>query len=295
MRRTASIVLSAAVMVFAVSLLATTLVGCGGGDGGAERTGRLQVAITDQTGTYATVILSIRELRLVQLGQGDGETQAGLPVVPIPNPPHVVDVMQLTYQHELLGAATVPAGRYQQVRLVLDPNEPGQPPANYLTLAADPDTPIPIDTPSGQTSGLKVLGRFDVAGNQLNTIVIDFDPSRAIVQTGASGKYIFKPTGIRIVQVTELSPDFGAISGSVECDGACSTATIEVSTDPGGVLAAKGNVADDGTFRVFLPPGDYMLKVSADGFEDLESGPHTVVGEEETILDPLVLTPTSTS
>jgi len=291
MRRTTGVLLSAIVVVFAVSLLSSVFVGCGGGDGGADRTGRLQVAITDQTGTYASVVLSIRELRLVQLGQGDGATQAGLPVIPIPNPPHVVDVIQLAYQHELLGGATVPAGRYQQVRLVLDPNEPGQPPANYLTLAADPGTEIPINTPSGQTSGLKVLGRFEVAAGQMNTIMLDFDPEKAIVQVGASGKYNFKPTGIRIIEMTGLPTNYGAIVGVVDPETAWPSAVVEIIPDGATEPFASGSVSpDNGSFRAVVPAGAYMVRVTATGFETLDSGPHEVFDQEDTDVGTLALT-----
>jgi hypothetical protein len=158
------------------ALFAVGVSGCGGGGGGGERTGTLRVAITDQAGSYASIHIAIREVRVVPAGSG--ETTTALPVIATFEPPLPVEIVALRFEHELLGTAQVPAGQYNQVRLVLAPNEAGQDPVNYLTLESDPATKLPLRTPSGQQSGLKILGQFEVVENQPQTIVLDFDPGR---------------------------------------------------------------------------------------------------------------------
>jgi hypothetical protein len=165
--------------------------------------------------TYSSIVLSIKGIQLVPVGQ-DPQTpaeSAGLPVIPLANSPVSVDIATLTYLQQLLGQAVIPPGRYNQVRLILSDNVPGQTPANYVTLSGS-STKIPLDTPSGQQSGVKILGQFEVKAGVINAIVLSFDPATAIVTTG-NGTYELKPTGIRIDQVASLLSNFGSITGTI--------------------------------------------------------------------------------
>lgn len=252
-------------------MAALTLAGCGGGGGGDDvggMTGTLQIALTDQGG-YDSVVVAIREVRAVPAGE-TGETDGQVPLVAAFDPPLVVDIMELSYEQLLLGQATVPAGGYDQVRLVLAPNVNGQDPVNYVTLAGD-DTLHPLVTPSATQSGLKINGPFMVAGETTSTVVLDFDPGRAIVQQG-NGRYLLKPTGIRVIQVEDVEPVYGALAGTVAPAAAWPTVTVEAYTD-GATLAASATVnPEDGSFRLPLPAGTYTLRVSADGYVLFDTG-----------------------
>lgn len=257
--------LGSAVLVLTGALM-MTLVGCGGGsDEGAVAP--LSVSITDDDGIYAEVHLSIVAIRVVRTGDEDRPTGPGLPLIAAFSPPRTVDVLDLAFKQELLGTAEVPVGTYQQVRLVLAPNVPGSPPANYITLPDAPLTRIPLDTPSGHAAGLKVLGRFEVRAGVANAIVLDFDPARAIVKAGMSGKYLLKPTSIRIVEVERVLPIYGSLSMTVNPAAVRPTAAVEVRV-PGKVdpVAAGSADPDDGFFRAFLPAGDYFVRVAAPGY-----------------------------
>jgi hypothetical protein len=268
--------------------------GCGGG--GSESgtsNGRLRVAITDQAGgTYAEVHIAVSEVRVVPAG--DNGTQAGLPLIVAYDPPLDIDILTLQYQHEVLGQALIPAGDYNQVRLVLAPNEPGADPVNYLTLASDPATKIPLRTPSGQQSGLKILGQFSVDSGVLQTIVLDFNPDKAIVQAGNSGNYNLKPTGIRVVEVLNLPPGYGALAGTISPDTTWLTGHVQV-VPTGAVtpVVAESDVdPGDGSFRLFVPPGDYDLIATADGYDAATFGPFTVAQAADTAVGDLALTAT---
>src|SRR6185369_10103250 len=152
---------SAAVFLLA-ALAFTQLPGCGGGSGstavnGAATTGTLKVGLTDkQSDTFATVIVAIKEVRVVPAGLEEAaDDDSRLPVIVSFGTPHTVDILTLRFQQDILGSIQLPAGVYNQVRLILAPNPPGQgQPVNYLTTKAAPTVKIPLTTPSAQQSGL---------------------------------------------------------------------------------------------------------------------------------------------
>lgn len=255
----------------AATISMITLSGCGGGGDGA-RTGTLSVAITDAPGEFAEVHLSIVEIRVVPSGDTNEPTGPGLPLIASFHPPREADILDLAYAQELLGAATVPAGEYSQVRLVLAPNVNGEPPANYVTLLSEPSTQIPLDTPSAQQSGLKLVGKYAVTAGETAAIVLDFDPTRAILEAGDSGKYILKPTGVRITQVDDILSTYGALVLTVEPAEAWPSALVSVVPQAGTDPLAVGTVdPTDGHFRALLPPGNYAVRVTADGYPDYDS------------------------
>ncbi len=261
--------------------LTLVLTACGGGDGGSSpSTGTLQVALTDALNpVFAEVVISIREIRAVPLGS-ENASENGLPLIASFDPPVTRNVLELAFQQELLGEALLPAGTYNQVRLVLAENSDPANPANYLVVSDAPGIKIPLNTPSGQQSGLKVLGRFSVAPGEISAIVLDFDPTRAIHEAGASGKWQFKPTGIRIVEVEDVLASFGAIQGTVvqaaDAGGGnpLTSAVVAILPENSETVIASGQVnPEDGSFRAFVPTGFYEVQLTAEGFEPFSSSP----------------------
>jgi len=93
----------------------------------------------------------------------------------------------------LLGEFTLPAGNYTQIRLILDIPEKGPPPASpgcYLKFADN--STEPLFAPSGNTTGYKAIGRFEVPVNGTVEVTADFDVRKAVVVAGS--RYILKPT-----------------------------------------------------------------------------------------------------
>lgn len=270
------------------ALAIAQLPGCGGGGGGGgtASSGTLQVALTDkQRDDFQQVVVTIREVRVVPAGlENAPDNDARLPVVVSYAVPHTVDILSLHFRQEILGTITLPAGTYNQVRLILEPNPPGgQPPVNYLTLKADlSPTPVkyPLKTPSAQQSGLKVLGQFTVKPGVLNAVLLDFDPNTAIVVRG-NGDYNLKPTGIRIMEVFASPANSGSISGVIRSPvfkplssttfRSWSSATVSVVPRNGAALSiASGVVFSDysgsgvwkAPFVAFVPPNNTAVMPS---------------------------------
>jgi hypothetical protein len=258
--------------------------------------------MTDKTNPeYEQVVVLVKEIRLVPEGKENlADEDSSLPVLPF-NGPRSIDIMQLHFQQELLGTGTIPAGEYTQVRLILEQNPSGSP-VNYVALKGDP-TRIPLKTPSGQQSGVKVLGKFTVQEGVINTIMIDFDPNTAIVDTGSSDKnqkFVLKPTGIRIVQTSESLTAFGSLSGTVSAARTWSSATVSVKPAGSATSIASGLVYAEqvvgqslwqAPFTSFVPAGQYRVHVQAAGFAPYSSTVTTVTTGADSPLGAITLTP----
>jgi len=199
----------------------------------------------------------------------------------------------------LLGTAILPAGTYSQVRLILEPNPAqGQDPVNYVILKNAPDIKVPIKTPSGQQSGLKVLGRFVVEPGVINAIALDFDPNTAIVKRGntqQNEEFILKPTGIRIFQMEDVMAVYGSISGTVfSTFKDWSSAIVSVNSRGGAndiYPIAAGKIFSSYTsgswqapFAAFVPGSttvSYKTFVAANGFA-IYSSPAVIVTNSQT-------------
>lgn len=278
------------------------LPGCGGGGSGtgAAPAGTLRVGLTDkQSDSFANVIVAIKEVRVVPAGlENAADNDSRLPVVVSYSTPHVVDILTLRFQQDILGTISLPAGSYSQVRLILAPNPNGQgnDPVNYLTLTTAPTVKIPLTTPSGQQSGLKVVGKFEVKPGIISAILLDFDPNTAIVDRG-NGAYNLKPTGIRIVQPSTALTSFGSLTGTVVSTFKdWSSATVSVVPQSQVNPVAVGTIFSNysggrwvGPFSAFVPGGSYRLHVLAKGFAPYSSPLQTVTTGSETSLGDILL------
>jgi hypothetical protein len=78
----------------------------------------------------------------------------------------------------------------------LEENNGNQPTANWIVLEGqDPTNPnnrIPLETPSGIQSGIKLIHQFTVNSGQRVDLLLDFDACKSVNQTG-NGKYKLKP------------------------------------------------------------------------------------------------------
>lgn len=290
MARKSSWSLSTVLISLAAAIICIVqLAGCGsGGEPSAQtNTGTLKMSLSDKpSDDFQKLIISIKEVRVVPAGyESSPDNDAALPIVATYSSPLQVDVLTLKFLLQSLGQVNIPAGGYTQIRLILADNVEGSEPANYLVLQSDSaGTKIPIKTPSGNTSGLKVNCQLNVqAGNQVE-VVVDFDPSSSIVATG-NGKYIFKPTGIRVVEVKNLPPAFGYITGFLMSYAFWETAEVKVVPSSGGSPVATSYVtstysSDSDDFQSqlssYVPSGTYRVHVSSPGFMPYSSPKTTV-------------------
>lgn len=107
------------------------------------------------------------------------------------NPPRDIDLLSLMSGVLLdLGQIALPAGPYQQLRLVPVPNAGSGSPANAVVPSGGVETAL--STPSGTQSGIKLNHSFTVPADTLVDLVLDFDACKSIVQQGNS-RYPMKP------------------------------------------------------------------------------------------------------
>lgn len=178
--------------------IAVLSAGCGGGgDAGTSQPGVLGVSLTDAPACgYDEVNVTVSRVRIHQSDSAN-ESGGGWTDITL-NPPRKINLLNLNdptqpnLALDSLGETSLPAGHYTQLRLVLDRNN-GQSLANSIVLSADlTKTPIPLETPSGIQSGIKLIHQFDVGSGQRVDLLLDFDACKSIVQTG-NGTYKLKP------------------------------------------------------------------------------------------------------
>ncbi len=165
--------------------------------------------------------------------------------------PRRIDLLELTNGTlEELGQTDLPAGTYNQVRLVLAANDGKNPMANAVKPTGSAE--VPLRTPSAQQSGLKLKSDFEVAEGGLTDLVLDFDACKSVVKAGGSGNYNLKPV-LTLAKRTQTGIE-GYVSLSLE--------GVRVSAQQDGTVV-RATVPDaNGKFVLpFLPAGSYDVVI----------------------------------
>ncbi len=267
------------------------LAACGGGGGLSVNLpnppappgpgmGSLRVYLTDAPACgFDKVFVTVSKVRVHQSATAE-ENTAGWVDLNLPSPRRI-DLLALTNGALAeLGQVALPAGRYQQLRLVLDANTTANPLAN-AALPVGASGERALDTPSGVQSGLKLNLNLDVAADRVADLAIDFDACKSIVKAGNSGKLLLKPVlttlpmlgdaGLRVVGY--LNP---AMVGAM------------VSVQQGGQPVRATPPDASGRFVLYpVPAGNYELVITAPGRVaavmtgvPVVTTAHTLVGSE---------------
>lgn len=167
--------------VISIGFAAGIILACGGSSSkSASGNGAMNVHLVDgPIAGYQEINLHIQTVEI----RGDGGW------VTLGTPDRTVNLLDLVggVSETLAMGATLPAGHYGQMRLVLGAG-------NTLRLADGSLQPLTV--PSGMQSGVKLVVSFDVAAGTTKDVWIDFDAAHSIqvVQAGASGHYLLRPT-----------------------------------------------------------------------------------------------------
>jgi len=173
----------------------------------------------------------------------------------------------------LLGDLTLPGGHYTQIRFILNIPEIGPPPASpgcYIEF--DDNSTEPLFIPSGNETGYKAIGQFEVSVNGTVAVTADFDVRKGVVAAGSS--YILKPT-IRLVVNNQAGSIRGSITNSSNYTDiivfAYEDGTWAETEDDDPVYPESrfpnainsGKMCEEGDYRVpFLAAGTYDLVVA---------------------------------
>lgn len=254
---------------------ALALSACGGGDGYSSAPpppetppaptppppptpsgmGTLRVGLTDSPSCgFDKVFVTVSKVR-VHASASAGEGDAGWYDINLASAQRI-DLLTLNNGVLMnLGQTSLPAGHYQQLRLVLD----GSASANAVVPTGGVETPL--DTPAGLMSGLKINTDIDVASDQVADVAIDFDACKSVLHVGNSGRYQLKPVLRAITQVSDAGM---RVTGYLDMGLADSKATVSLQLN--GVPVRSTPTDANGRFVLYpVPAGTYDLVIRADG------------------------------
>lgn len=178
-----------------------------------------------------------------------------------------VDLMKLpgSLAEALVSGATVPAGNYGQLRLVIADG-------SYIQLKDG--SRMALTVPSNE---LKLKGPVLSAGSTFS-YTLEFDLRKAVVATGGNRGYQLKPTGLRLVDTSQIGHLKGNVSETLLLNAACPLAPKEnrlpvaaVYLYKGGNLAAD-TLGDNGGVAPNLPYASAPVKYDGASMYQYEIG-----------------------
>lgn len=240
-----------------------------------NETARVQLVLVDAPGDYEEVNVEIID---IQYNSSEGE-KGWKSFTPENGYPIQVDLTKLIAGNDLLLTdEIIPAGTFKQIRLILSDN-------NTVLLEGE-STPVHLDTPSAEQSGLKIKLDENLEGGYSYTFILDWDVQRSVVKAGNSGKYILKPVIRANAEVNS-----GTLGGQVVADPLSDDDNI---TQPlanvvvgvytlEGVLVTQTQTNDLGNFLIHgLKAGEYKIKIATDTYMPYESAVVNIVAGEVT-------------
>ncbi|WP_395405708.1 DUF4382 domain-containing protein [Pseudoduganella sp. UC29_106] len=246
-----------------LSLAATAalVTACGGGGGGGSgasnpppvQLGTVAVSLTDAPACgFDAVNVTVSKVRIHQSSSAS-DTDSGWTDITL-SPARKINLLNLTNGAlEALGQASLSAGSYSQLRLVLE----GTTGANTVVKTGS-TTETPLDTPSALQSGIKLVNQFDVAAGQRVDLVLDFDACKSVVSKGNSG-YSLKP----VVKVVPTA--LNGINGFIATAALASHVAVTAQQN-GVIVAATTPNPSSGEFALTrLPAGNYDVVITGDG------------------------------
>ena len=236
---------------------ASLLAACGGGGSDNIATGTLRLSLTDAPACgYDNVWVTVEKVRVHQSSSA-GDADSGWSEVVL-GTPRRVDLLTLTNGTlEPLGQTALPAGSYNQMRLVLAANTAANPLANSIKPTGGTETAL--TTPSAQQSGLKMKIKIDVAADTVADFAIDFDACKSFVKAGNSGQYKLQPV-LSVIPIVSNATIVGYVDTSLANSGTAVSAQLN------GVPVRATPPDSTGKFTLYpVPVGTYDLVITAAG------------------------------
>lgn len=243
--------------------LSATLVGCGGGDSSEDtpQNARFSLAVSDApVDGVDKVMLCFGSVELVGNGLGTQTFTPGVDQVVANNNSECrdnsgvvvansvgIDLLTLPGASSvaLVSGASVPAGNYGQMRLNI---------VNGSYIQLTNGTKYPLEVPSNQ---LRMNGVTLSAGNTFS-YTLEFDLRKAMVLSNPQ-KYLLKPTGLRLVNTSEIGHVEGSVSEAFLLANGCSVAPADTNQPVAAVYLysgsdlALGTLADYGGSETVQP------------------------------------------
>jgi hypothetical protein len=243
-------------------------VGCSDEPGEPVGTGRVELRLVDAPVAFDDVILDVQAVRV---HRANADTADGwFDLESEPGAVHLLDLVN--GESIVLGAGELPEGFYNQIRLVLGPDN--------VVVVDGADNPLSV--PSGQQSGYKIQHEFEVVADETYGAIMDIDAARSVHLTG-SDVYVLRPV-LRVCSERNV----GHIDGTVlplEAEPIVWTVdgldTVQTFAD-----------SESGAFRLMaLPDGVYDVRFSPtmDGWLDSTVADVPVVPMQVTEMDTVVL------
>lgn len=251
-------------------LAAFAMAACDGGTGG-NGDARVSIRLTDAPGDLKEAWVKIDR---IYLKGGPADSAQGGRADLLTTRTDWVDLLTLSGGRtaELVNGATVPAGTYQELRLVVCEAYIVEKDGDvYATRDAALPAGITADgdlhIPSGCSSGFKVKFRTDepvTLESESTIMTVDFDVSQSFGhQAGNSGRWVMHP----VLHATSVG-FAGGISGTVAvaqgvtlptCGGSPVAVTAFVPQATAGTTTYTSAVATDGRYRITVAPGTYTM------------------------------------
>jgi hypothetical protein len=226
--------------------------------------GRLKIHLTDAPADYDEVNITFSSIEIHREDTGWFTVSTEI---------QNVDLLTLRNGATVLFADTIlSVGKYTQIRLHIVDAE----------VVVDGIT-YPLEIPSGDQSGLKLIHPFEIIPDFTVELLLDFDAHRSIHQTG-NGRYIMKPT-IRVVPII-IS---GVMTGRILPVEANAFVWTYHGTDTMSTVASS-----EGFFKLIaLPGGPYDLYIEPQDttLRDTVITGINITNGQETDIGTVILTP----
>jgi len=266
------------VVCFLVLFLCAGFAGCNArsvGDG----TGTLKLLITDKPFPFdliseATITVTRVAVHRVAAGADGNGNAAGedddaqwITVWEGEREIHLADLRN--GRMDLLAAATIEAGTYNQMRLIVTQGR-------VVVGEGDAAREFVLKVPSGPQTGIKLHFDFEVSAEEETMLLLDVDLSRAFKPVPAGHaddlssirEFRFTPSlAMRLINLL----DAGSIGGTVTDATGNALANVTVTAIKEGEEVTTTATETDGTYRLSgLVTGTYRVRFSLNGYADVE-------------------------